>query len=245
MIRTIPKPPKPAQRADTDSASNCTFFSPRGEIRVPGTVFSLAGFRAWAKSDDLPENVGVTFVDKQVIIDMSGEEIQAHVLVKTAIYGGLFPLIAETDRGIMCFGGTLVSNESANVSNIPEGVFVSWESLEAGRARLVRDDDDPERYLEIEGSPDWVLEIVSNSSVAKDTRLLRKAYHRAGISEYWLVDARGDNLDFKILVHRAAGYEPAAERGGWQRSEVFGHRFKLERKRGRLGLWQYRLHVKK
>jgi Uma2 family endonuclease len=37
--------------------------------------------------------------------------------------------------------------------------------------------------MELEGTPDWVLEVVSQSSVAKDTKWLRESYHKAGIPE--------------------------------------------------------------
>src|SRR5256885_8764701 len=47
-----------------------------------------------------------------------------------------------------------------------------------------------EGYLELEGTPDMVLEVVSESSVQKDTKRLRQLYWQAGIREYWLVDAR-------------------------------------------------------
>jgi Uma2 family endonuclease len=55
-------------------------------------------------------------------------------------------------------------------------------------------------YIEILGSPDLVVEIVSDSSVRKDTTLLRDAYWKAGVREYWLFDARGAEIRFDILV---------------------------------------------
>src|SRR5262249_26589734 len=96
---------------------------------------------------------------------------------------------------------------------------------------------------ELEGTPDWVLEIVSDSSVEKDTQELRSAYHRARIPEYWLIDARGDEIVFLILLRRRKGYAAAAVRDGWQRSKVFGRGFRLERERDEFGLWEYTLHV--
>jgi Uma2 family endonuclease len=85
------------------------------------------------------------------------------------------------------------------------------------------------------------MEIVSNTSVRKDTRRLREAYHRAGIREYWLIDARGEEIHFQVLQHTPAGYVAAPGRGGWQRSAVFGRLFRLQRRRGRLRLWRYTL----
>jgi hypothetical protein len=226
------------------ASARCRIILPRSEICVPASVFTLAGFRAWATSEESPEQARVTFVDQEVIIDMSGEEIQTHVIVKTAVCGPVYQLNAEEDLGILAITGALISNVSANVSNIPDAVLATWDSLEAGRVRLVSSARRPERLLELEGTPDWALEIVSDSSVRKDTRQLREAYHRAGIPEYWLIDARGEAIDFQILLYQPDGYVPAARRGGWQRSQVFGRRFRLERRRGRLDLWHYTLQVK-
>ena len=74
--------------------------------------------------------------------------------------------------------------------------------------------------MEVVGTPDWLLEIVSQTSVAKDTKRLRRQYHRAGVSEYWLIDARGEDIDFQILLWTESDYAGAPERKGWQRSRV-------------------------
>ncbi|MBV8232095.1 MAG: Uma2 family endonuclease, partial [Planctomycetaceae bacterium] len=87
------------------------------------------------------------------------------------------------------------------------------------------------------------LEVVSRSSVAKDTRVLREAYHRAGVPEYWIIDARFNAIDFQVLRHRRDRYVVAAPRGGWHRSSVFGRGFRLERRLNRMGRWRYTLQV--
>ena len=87
------------------------------------------------------------------------------------------------------------------------------------------------------------LEVISPNSVGKDTVDLRDRYHRAGVLEYWLVDARGDNLRFDILRHTPIGYEPTVATEGWLASTIFGRKFKLERERDRFGIWSYDLHV--
>jgi Uma2 family endonuclease len=58
--------------------------------------------------------------------------------------------------------GMWITNDEADLSNEPDAVFASWDTLESGRAVLSSDE------LELIGSPDWVLEIVSKSSVRKD-----------------------------------------------------------------------------
>ena len=76
-------------------------------------------------------------------------------------------------------------------------------------------------FKEFEGTPDMVLEVVSATSVRKDTEILRDLYWRAGIQEYWLVDARGDEPLFSILRHTARGYAATCRRGAAGRGRPF------------------------
>ena len=80
----------------------------------------------------------------------------------------------------------------------PDALFASTDAL-ADRVRIL--EGQKEGYVELEGSPDMVLEVVSDSSVRKDTERLRRDYWEAGIREYWLVDARTDPL---VLRYYAA-----------------------------------------
>jgi Uma2 family endonuclease len=206
-------------------------------LHIPRSAHTLAGFRAWVLSDDFPEKQPVTFLKGEIFLDMSKEDIFTHSAVKTAVAGTLFKLNEELDFGNIFINGVLVTNVEADVSNNPDMVALFWDSLESGRVRYVTNRRG--RDVEIEGSPDWVLEIVSDSSVAKDTRDLRNAYHQACVREYWLIDARGDDIDFQILHWRKTGYAAAARKAGWQRSRVFGRGFQLARSRDRRGAWRY------
>ncbi len=94
----------------------------------------------------------------------------------------------------------------------------------------------------MEGAPDLVVEIVNDSSVAKDTKRLPLSYWRAGIAEYWLIDVRRERLLFRIHARAAVGYEPApTDEDGFQHSAVFGCRFRLERRRDARDRWVFEL----
>jgi Uma2 family endonuclease len=205
----------------------------------------VAGFRVWARSPDYPERGQIALVGKELFIDMSPERLDSHNKVKTELTRVLSNLVVEGDLGTFFSDRVLVVNEEAELSNEPDAMFASWASLESGRCRAVPSETDDGDFTELEGTPDWVLEIVSPSSVRKDTRDLREAYHRAGIPEYWLIDARGDEVQFDILVHQPGGYAAAPRRGAWQRSPVFGRLFRLDRQEDRLGRWQFRLHARR
>ena len=99
-------------------------------------------------------------------------------------------------------------------------------------------------FIELEGSPDMVLEVVSDSSVKKDYELLREAYWKAGIREYWLVDARGDKLEFQILKHTSKSYSPIRAAGGWIKSAVFGESFRLIATKNHLGHPDFELQIR-
>jgi Uma2 family endonuclease len=214
-------------------------------IRIPRSAFSINGFRKWVLSDALPEKLRVTYVDGEIYLDMSKEELQTHALAKAEIARVLMNLNRELKLGQFYLDGVLISNEAAGVSNNPDAVLIKWETLENGRVKLTPERKKEGQFMEIEGSPDWVLEIVSDSSVKKDTKKLRSAYHRARIFEYWLVDTRGSDIDFQILQWRKKGYLASPSRGGWQSSRLFQSEFRLVREMARLGLWEYTLETPK
>ena len=211
-------------------------------MRVPADVFDLASFRRWATSDDFPEEGRISFLDGQLEIDMSPEELFCHVDPKGELIATLWTLVRERDLGKVYVDGARLTNEVANISNEPDLLFCSWETLESGRVSIVESVPGTERYLEIVGAPDCVVEIVSKSSVSKDTRVLKKKYFQAGIDEYWLIDARKAEIDFQLLTRGDSGYEPvSADRQGYRKSSVFPLKFKLTRERDRIGHWRYTL----
>jgi Uma2 family endonuclease len=208
---------------------------------VPASAHTLAGFRAWACSDSFPEQGRVSFLDREIFVDMSPEEIETHNKIKGEVGYALIGLNKRIKLGEYYTDGVLLTNSEANLSTESDASFVTYESLEAQRVRLIPRKAAEGQYIEIEGTPDWVMEVVSNSSVAKDTRVLRELYHRAGIPEYWLIDARGGDIDFQILVRGESEYTSTPGKGGWQKSPLFKRRFRLVREPGRLGLWEYTL----
>jgi Uma2 family endonuclease len=210
-------------------------------LHIPPDAHTLKGFRKWVLSDACPEKMPVMFLNGRIHIDMSKEEILTHASVKTEVAGVLWELNREIDVGELFINGVLVTNEEADVSNNPDMVAVFWETLEKGLVEYIRRGN---RELEIVGSPDWLLEIVSRSSVTKDKRELRRAYHKAKVREYWIIDARREEISFAILHWRKSGYAAAPVNDGWMRSRVFGREFRLTRTRNRRGAWKYTLDVR-
>jgi Uma2 family endonuclease len=214
-------------------------------VHIPSGATKLAGFRKWVKSDGFPEHVRVTFVDGEIYYDMSDEESETHNKPKAEVGRVLLTLSRRLKQGTYYVDGVLLTNVGANVSNNPDGTYILFSTAQSKRVRKVSREGAQGQFIEFVGTPDWVLEILSNSSVRKDTRQLRAAYHRAGISEYWLIDARGDEIDFQILVWKEGDYKAAPRRGGWQWSPVFQREFRLLREPNAIGEWDYTLQVRK
>jgi Uma2 family endonuclease len=159
--------------------------------------------------------------------DFSREELFSHNQVKNEFNATIGAILKAAKFGRYFPDGALLTSSTVGFTCQPDGAFASREGVTLGRIGF------PVcplgGYLEIEGSPDMVLEIVSNSSVEKDNVILRDLYWHAGIAEYWLVDARGDRLSFEILRHSAKGYTAVRRQGGWVKSAVFGKSFRLTR----------------
>ena len=175
---------------------------------------------------------------------MGHERISSHVDLKGEVFHRLKALIEELGTGQFFTDGLRVVNAAADLSSEPDGCFISWASAEAGRVELHRDPSGKDA-TEILGTPDMVLEVVSRSSVAKDKVTLRDLYHRAGIPEFWLIDARRDDVAFDILVHTHEGYAPSTLQDDWRDSPIFGRRFRIERYLNPLGIWQHRLLIRR
>jgi Uma2 family endonuclease len=211
-------------------------------VQLPDWVRDLDSFRRWAHSDESPETGRICFLDGEVWVDMSREQVFSHNQGKQEYGSVVGPLSKRERHGRYFPDGVLVTNVEAILSVQPDGTFVSTQSLRSGRVRLI--EGAAEGHVELEGTPDMVLEVVSASSVTKDTESLMDLYWRAGIPEYWLVDARGDRLSFEIYRHTREGYVATRRQAGWIRSRVFGKSFRLTRRKDELGNPDFTLSVR-
>lgn len=202
------------------------------QMRIPSWVNDLESFRRWSRTDDYPERGWVSFLDGEIWVDMDMEQLFFHNQVKTEFTIVLGRLIKSEELGYYFSDRAPLINEGVNLSTEPDGMFCSFRAIEEKRLSLVEGLE--EDHVEIEGAPDMVLEVVSRYSVREDTKVLRKLYWRAGIPEYWLVDARKPPLQFDILSWTERGYSAARRRQGWLKSKVFGRSFLLESKPDRL-----------
>jgi len=229
-------------RKRTGAGGGATFVADGTWLHIPATVLDIQSFRQWADTEAFPEKGNIWWLCGEVWADMSKEQVFTHVVLKGEIFRVLANLVKDQQLGLMLADGAFLANVTADIAGKPDAMFLSAAGLSAGRVRFVAGAE--RGYVEVEGAPDMVLEVVSDSSVGKDAETLLDAYWRAGIPEYWLVDARGDHLKFDIFRHAPEGYKRTSKRRGWTTSAVFDKSFRLSVTTNKAGRPDYSLDVR-
>jgi Uma2 family endonuclease len=216
------------------------------DVEVPLEVRDLDGFRHWVLSDEFPECGRIDFINGNIEIDMSPENAFTHGSPKIELIRIMSEVVRKDDAGYLFSDRMRCSSVSADLSVEPDIIFVSHDALDSGRVKLIEqaggNEDD---FIELEGPPDLVIEVVSKSSVAKDTKRLPPAYFKAGVREFWLIDARLDELRFVIHTRGPRRFVPqSSDTRGFQRSALLRRKFRLDRERDRRGRWRYELQIK-
>lgn len=194
------------------------------QIRIPSWVNDHEAFRRWARSPEFPERGRFSYLAGDLWVDLSRES-----LMENQIKGAIAMCLCmdpRANRSFYLVAGMLLTNLDANLSTEPDGMYIANASLEAGLVRLTNGDDSPE----VIGTPNMVLEIVSASSVEKDTVILPQLYWQAGIPEFWLVDSRADAPALEIHRRGRSKYTAVRPSADWVKSAVFGKSFRLVRR---------------
>lgn len=215
---------------------------PEYGIEIPMEIRNLADFREWVHSGEFPERGRIDFIGDRIEVDMSPEKLSSHGSPKVEIVRVFANRNKEEKLGEVYVDRGRLSSPTAELSAEPDVMFVSYDSLKSGLARKIPSAKDPEDFIEIEGAVDLVVEVVSDSSVTKDLKRLPAAYHEAGVREFWLIDARGTDLMFAIHHRGKVEFEPAVpDQDGFQISNIFNRRYRLDRKPHPLSDWLYDL----
>ena len=219
-----------------------TLVSDSMSVRIPKWVRDLKSFLRWAESDDFPEEGRICYLQGDVWVDMSMEQVFSHVQLKNEVAFAITAIVKQERSGIFLPDGLRLNNVSADISAVPDGTFIASATLKDKRARFVR--GKKTGFVALNGTPDLVIEIVSDSSVDKDTEWLMAAYWNAGIPEYWLIDAREEPLRFDVWRHGPKGYVLTRKQAGWVKSVVLGKAFRLTQQENELGLPEFTLTVR-
>ena len=219
-----------------------------GETTRPITIparatASLAAFREWAGDPSLPEKIKLFYYRGEVWIEIGKQQVFSHLDVKGEITSVLRTLAKAEKLGRVFPDGVLLTNETAQLSGNPDAVFASLDAFTSKRVKLIEGKEGG--FVELLGTPEMVLEVVSDSSERKDNQTLFEAYYDAGIPEYCLVDARGSEIEFHIYKRGTKRYTVIKKQpGGWVKSNVFGKSFRLVRGTDATGNPEFTLEVK-
>jgi Uma2 family endonuclease len=211
-------------------------------VPIPADVVDLRTFRDWVHALGDSEKFAVSYLAGEIDIEMSPEEIHTHVRLKGDVFGDLRTFVKRNGLGDVLVDGAMFINEIADVATKPDIVLSLWETRHSGRVTYTESFTGSRRSIEIRGTPDLVVEIVSQSSVRKDTVRLRECYFLAGIREYWLIDGRSETIQFQILTRGSEGYVSVApDADGYCRSPLLQRCFRVQCNTNPLGEPEYSL----
>ena len=125
----------------------------------------------------------------------------AHQSVQTELGWRLAQFVREGQLGHVFFAPTDVVLSHTDVVQ-PDLLFISRE-----RADIITP-------ANIQGAPDLIVEIRSDSTAERDETVKRQLYAERGVKEYWLVDP--DAATTTVLLLRKDSYEQVASYSGRQ-----------------------------
>ena len=202
------------------------FASGAEQVAMPAWVRDYESFHRWTHSAAFPDEGKVCFINGKVWLDLSMEERLSHNRVRTEVGAVLHRLMKETKFGEYLSEGMRYGHRETQLSTEPDGIIVSQEARRTERVRYVGGERG--LHTELVGSPEIVIEVVSESSEAKDTEWAMSAYFDADIAEYWVIDARDeDDIRFDIYKRGKKEFAAAKKSGGWSKSAVLGKSFRL------------------
>ena len=203
---------------------------------IPAWVTDLQSFRRWALSEEYPQSGWYSHLGGELWVDTNMEQL-GHNKLKGKIAATLTTLVEERDSGQFFHDRMMLIHVGAGIGTEPDGMYVSHDAISSGRVRLEKG----AQSLEVIGTPDMVLEVVSPYSGRKDRVVLPELYHKAGIREYWIVQTYMNKAMFDLLVWQPDGYIAAPDKDGWKASPVFGKEYQFEVTEDRLGFPVYHL----
>ena len=131
-----------------------------------------------------PEGERWELIDGELIMPPSPKE--AHQSVQVDLGAPMHLFSRENDLGRVYFAPfDVVLSDTDTVQ--PDLLFISKEQL-----HIVTEDN-------VQGAPDWVVEIRSQSTARQDWTVKRELYARHGVKEYWLVDPEAAMVSILLL----------------------------------------------
>jgi len=117
---------------------------------------------------------------------VSPSPVWRHQLQLANLNGYIYPWVRAHDLGFVVFAPTgVVLDPETGVE--PDLLFISH-----ARANLISERG-------VEGGPDLVVEVLSPSTEARDRGIKLRAYARARVEHYWILDTAGPRIEERVL----------------------------------------------
>lgn len=167
------------------NAGNRAYAEMRGREYIDYELDSM--YREYTVDDyyAIPDDMRVELIDGH-IYNLSAPSVE-HQHIVGSIYYYFRNYINEGHDGCRVFMAPLdVRLDLDNKTMIQPDMIGFCEHKKEGE----EDEEDPRLRLNknIEGAPDFIVEVVSRWSYVRDSSLKYNKYLRAGVKEYWLVD---------------------------------------------------------
>ncbi len=153
----------------------------------------------WDDIKDWPEDAGRTeIVDGELV--MSPTPATRHQRICTHLAGEIGSFVQQPDSG-QVYGCAIHVILAPHVHYEPDLCFISRQ-----RPHIVK-----EKF--IDGPPDLIIEVISESNRTHDTVVKFQHYAQYGVAEYWLVDPRDNEIstwrlegnEYTLLARARAG----------------------------------------
>lgn len=138
----------------------------------------------------LPEDKRYEIIDGELFMTPSPKTMHQRLIVK--LFRIIDDFVSKGELGEVFIAPYDVALSKHDIVQ-PDIIFVSKE-----RSNIITE-------LNIQGSPDMVIEILSPSTKERDLVLKRKLYAAFGIKEYWIVDPENEKIT--LLTLGKIGYE--------------------------------------
>ncbi len=159
-------------------------------IQKPRTKLTYADYRA------TPDDERYELIDGELILAPAPRI--SHQMIQSSVAHRLLQFVYESGAGYVFLAPTDVALSDTDVVQ-PVILFVSNE-----RARIITEND-------IQGAPDFVIEILSPSTARRDRGIKRALYERHGVKEYWMIDPASETV--LVLLLGVNGFEFGGEYG--------------------------------
>ncbi|RMI09417.1 MAG: Uma2 family endonuclease [Calditrichaeota bacterium] len=142
----------------------------------------------------LPEGTRVQLIGGE-LVNTPAPNIR-HQSVQAVLGNAFFNFVTERNLGKVFFAPTDVYFTEEETYQ-PDIIFISRERL-----HIIGEQ-------KIEGAPDLVVEILSESSAYYDLKHKRRVYEKFGVKEYWIVDPMEDSIEVYAL--REGKFKPVGQ----------------------------------